>query len=142
VTWSYVPPGFRAGAALSLAALLITLLLAVAAARGRSRRRRLSAQPGPPAVEAAARSGALPARHPTAVRPGDGARATGCALGVSAEPSGAELNRSRLSRGRAELDATRPLVRQFADMRTHRQRTKLSGRADQAEASDGRQAGP
>jgi transposase len=35
-----------------------------------------------------------------------------------------------------ELDATRTLVRQFADMLTHRQGSKLPGWADQAEASD------
>ena len=39
VTWTYRPPGFRAGAALSLAAVLLIAGLAVAAARGRSRRR-------------------------------------------------------------------------------------------------------
>jgi hypothetical protein len=35
-----------------------------------------------------------------------------------------------------ELAATRTLVRQFGDMLTHRQGTKLPGWADQAEASD------
>ena len=42
VTWTYLPPGFRAGAALALAAVLVIAGLAAAAARGRSRRRRPS----------------------------------------------------------------------------------------------------
>jgi hypothetical protein len=37
---------------------------------------------------------------------------------------------------RPELDATRTLVRQFADMLTRRQGSKLPRWADQAEASD------
>jgi hypothetical protein len=69
VTWTYLPPGFRAGAALALAAVLVIAGLAAAAARGRSRRRR------PPPFPV--RPGLRPARGPAGAGPRGGGAAAG-----------------------------------------------------------------
>ena len=58
LTWTYRPPGFRAGAALSLAAVLLIAGLAAAAARARSRRRP-SSRPGSRAAEPVALTGRI-----------------------------------------------------------------------------------